>query len=218
MEQQLKDETPKRRGRGRVRWRVWGAAVGAVVLVAAAAVGLNRLWYGAPYPVADPDETGQRLRSHAQAVYDVLGLTEEQDVRVEPELCYVQGWRAGMIDQLEPDVYGMGLIWEVRMARDVIPAAMREVRDGLVRQGWQVAERNSFTDGPFLGLDRGENGLGLSVREDIDNPQADPFLRIYSGAPCSRIPDDWNGALPEAYEWDLDLPPLTPTAEDPGSR
>ncbi|MGW4050668.1 hypothetical protein ACWENA_07530 [Streptomyces sp. NPDC004779] len=168
-------------------------------LLATTAAGLAvlavALWFGSPYPAADPEAAAARLKAAAQRAYDEAGLppgTEPAEGRVETGSCYYRGLRSlAHIDESRSDVHSFALRWAVR----AVPAAAARAgqdrtRARLAAAGWKLTSENIS--------DRGfrfeEPGTGRTV--GVDWYASTGTYEVTAYEPCGRVPDGF-----DAYAW-----------------
>lgn len=176
-----------------------------LVLVLALAFGLaevlglawsaNRVWNGAPYPVADPAATARRLDGHTQAVYDVLGLpdaeldTNPYDVgQTAGENCGYPGLghvSAQLNGSHVPGVVTVSSSWRLRgVTRAQADSALARSRQALAGKGWQVTEYRNIHD-RVIGVEAQPPGSGDRVH--ISAFPGDRF-EVTAHAECARYP------------------------------
>jgi hypothetical protein len=148
-------------------------------------------------------------------VYTELDLTRPIEPRVESVQCYEQGARS-INHQVEPEVYGVSLSWQVEMRADAVPDAIRRARDALLAHGWHdvTDEHLAASSDAYVSLARGARALTLHRAVDKGEGEGGQrvvtYLTARATAPCSRLPDGYSGPLPDnAFAaWDLGLAPL----------
>ncbi|BBC33808.1 hypothetical protein SGFS_051020 [Streptomyces graminofaciens] len=177
--------------------------IGAVGLLRLA----DRIWSGAPYPVADPAATAQRLDRHTQAVYDVLGLPNAElksgyGNDGNGYGCHYRGLR-NLFKQLPstppsvPGVVDVSNEWAVKgNSTAEVQAALRRARKALNAQGWQVTRYSRIKD--MIDLVVRPPGSVDSVRIST-YPRG--LLTVSAYAACARYP---SGTLLD----DLGMPKL----------
>jgi hypothetical protein len=175
-----------RRPGGRARY-VAGAMVG-ISGVVAGVIGLapwaERVWFGEPYPVADPAARARQMDQHTQAIYDALGLpqaalddTMNHWTTVDPYVCYRRGL-AHLMDNLndsppsEPHVATITVSWTLKgVPRAQAVDAMQRAREQLTRQGW---------------TDRGYVNSGHELQVNLMPPSGDDTVTIEAN-PSDRL-------------------------------
>ncbi|MEU2547355.1 hypothetical protein ABZ618_18295 [Streptomyces roseolus] len=166
------------------------AAAGLAVLAAA-------LWFGTPYPAADPEAAAARLKAEAQRAYDEAGLppgTVPVHNGVETGSCSYRGLRSlAHIDRSRPDVRSFRLGWEVRGVPEAVARAGHDrTRARLAAAGWKPG--SSREDSLMFGFDFAHPDSGEVVNLDWHEPTGTYAVSAY--VPCGRLPDGF-----DAYAW-----------------
>ncbi|MFD8465810.1 hypothetical protein ACFV10_11945 [Streptomyces cyaneofuscatus] len=208
---------PRSRPRTRPR-RSRRARAAVVVAVPLGVAALLWLWYGTPYPAADPDRAAVRLKGEAQRAYDEAALPGRPGVgpvRVDTGTCYYRGLRSvAHIDQGRSDVRSFGLDWRVTgVAEDAARSGQERTRARLEREGWTVVSTDER--GFRYRLPGGEG-----ADEDIVDVEWHHETGTYSVSvftDCGKLPDGFDEyRWPEA-EWDPRKAPSTPPAPRPAT-
>ncbi|MFD4372608.1 hypothetical protein [Streptomyces sp. NPDC058486] len=164
------------------------AAAGLAVLAAA-------VWFGSPYPAADPEAAAARLKDEARWAYDEARLppgTVPVEGRVETGSCYYRGLRSlAHIDEARSDVRSFALRWEVRgVSGAAARAGQDRTRARLAAAGWRLISEN-VSDRGFRFEDPAS---GRTVSVDWYEPTGTYAMTGY--VPCGRLPDGF-----DEYAW-----------------
>ncbi|MEV4742520.1 hypothetical protein [Streptomyces sp. NPDC049555] len=171
----------------RARVAVW--CIGGL-LVIGAGVGVRLvglwLWYGEPYPVADPDRVAARLEKEAGQVYDEAALPgpPKASLRAGTSACDYRGLRSiAHIDQGLGDVRSFRLSWQMTDVSETAARSARErTRLRLARDGWKLSKNISDE---FFRFE--QPGTGDKVDVDWYRPTGTYTVTAY--APCGKVPD-----------------------------
>ncbi|WP_344632296.1 hypothetical protein [Streptomyces glaucosporus] len=203
-------------GRKRTRWAVGGGvalylAVVLAVVVAVLMPAARRMWYGEPYPTADPDVTAERLQDRSRWAYDLLDLPEpvtEAWNFVEDGSCQHRGYQyLAHWDEPVEGVIGLEHSWGVDgIEENTARAALGRLRGRLESEGWKPThdlgrESARSTSLNFWHL---HPKSGLKVNARWHDSRKGLFVSFH--APCARIPDGHPRKDEPTHFWHPDGP------------
>ncbi|MER7625469.1 hypothetical protein [Streptomyces sp. NPDC126503] len=170
------------------------------LVAAGLAVGGLAVWFGAPYPAADPEASAARLKAEAGRVLEEARLppgTGPVHNGVETGTCYYRGLRSlAHIDQGRPDVRSFELSWRVTGVPEKTAAdAQERTRRRLTAAGWtRVSESGDDRGFRFEHPDSGE-------KVDVGwwEPTGTYAVSVY--APCGRLPEGFDPYHWTSAEW-----------------
>jgi hypothetical protein len=177
-----------------VRNRWSRLVVAGVVLAAGIAVAVTgyRMWFGDPYPKADPDAVAWRLEQRSQLAYETLALPRsalENDNTLETGYCPSTGLRSLTDwDSSQPGVVDVRHSWDVRRISEATARdSLRRLRDMLASSGWtQLQNWNGsgagYTD---LGFQYEDHASGDRLNAQWHSGTNGLFISLY--APCTRV-------------------------------
>lgn len=174
-----------------VRRALLGTAAAGLAVLAAA------LWFGSPYPAADPEAVAGRLKAEAQRAYDEAGFppgTVPVHDGVRTGSCSYRGLRSvAHIDRPRLDVRSFALSWEVRGVSEAAARAGQDrTRARLAAAGWHPGSARE--DDLVFGFRFAHPDSGEVVDLDWYEPTGTYVVRAY--APCGRLPDGF-----DEYDW-----------------
>ncbi|MFC8828981.1 hypothetical protein ACFT9I_26945 [Streptomyces sp. NPDC057137] len=163
-----------------------------VLAIVAVAPAVGRVWYGDPYPTADPEGVAERIQDRSQRAYDLLGLPEPVVVArnsLDSSVCRDRGL-LNLTGDPEPGVIAPQHRWGVDgVAEDVARAALSRLRERLTARGWELTH-----EWDRRGTGRAESGFrfedtvsGDKVDARWNSSRGALFVDVY--APCARVPD-----------------------------
>lgn len=166
------------------------------------AVGGLAVWFGTPYPAADPEASAARLKAEAGRVLEEARLppgTRPVHNGVETGTCYHRGLRSlAHIDQGRPDVRSFELSWQVTGVPEKTAAdAQERTRRRLTAAGWtRVPESGGERGVPLRASGLGRQGGRRLVGADGDVRRE----RVRAVRPAPRgfrpVPLDVGGVVP----------------------
>ncbi|MGW2558521.1 hypothetical protein ACWCXB_04565 [Streptomyces sp. NPDC001514] len=186
------------------------AILGLLVVTVAAAygvvIGARAVWYGTPYPSADPKTVAERLRERSQWTYDGFGLNEPNAVQhsgISTGACYYRGLQSfAHIDEARLDVSSFEHSWEVAEIPEAdARAAQKRLRQQLSARGWKLTHDGDRAGNTFVELgfrfEDPESSDMIDVRWNDSTTTL--FVSVY--AQCSRVPDEVRGAVEGPDGW-----------------
>lgn len=174
------------------RLRAVGPIVCVVLAIVAVAPAVERVWYGAPYPTADPAEAAERIQERSRLAYDLLRLPEPVAAArnfLDDRVCRDRGL-LNLTGDPEPGVTAPEHRWGVDgVPEDAARPALDRLRERLAAQGWEhTHEREGRGPGLVETGFRFEDPVsGDTVDARWNNARGSLFVDVR--APCARVPD-----------------------------